>query len=64
MSAVAPGLRAPAVIDPEQAATRTFRAAGTPMAVRVDASGRIASELVAGVDGVLSLLQATAVSPM
>ncbi len=33
-----------------------FRASGTPMAVRLDAEGRVASYLAAGGDDVLALL--------
>ena len=52
------GLRSPVLLDPRSDAMEAFGASGTPMAVRVDAEGRIASSLAVGREGVLSLLQA------
>ena len=50
------GLRSPIVLDkPEMSVGRQFGAAGTPMAVLVDAEGKIASELAAGAPAVLEL---------
>jgi hypothetical protein len=46
------------VLDPEGSAMRAFGASGTPMAVLVDASGRIASPLAAGSREVLALARA------
>jgi hypothetical protein len=41
--------------DPDGAAMTAFRANGTPMAVRLDAEGRVASYLAAGAGEVLAL---------
>jgi hypothetical protein len=49
------GLRAPVLLDQQLTAGRQFGASGTPMAVLLDAEGRIASELVAGAPAVLAL---------
>jgi thiol-disulfide isomerase/thioredoxin/uncharacterized membrane protein YphA (DoxX/SURF4 family) len=49
-------LRSPLVIDPSAIWSRAFAASGTPMAIRIDARGLIASTLVAGKDAVLRLL--------
>jgi peroxiredoxin len=50
------GLRSPIVLDqPGMSIGRKFGAAGTPMAILIDAEGRIASELVAGAPAVLAL---------
>jgi thiol-disulfide isomerase/thioredoxin len=49
------GLRGPVVLDEGSAAMRAFGANGTPMAVLVDAEGRIASEVAAGATAVLVL---------
>ena len=51
----ADGLRSDVALDPEFAAGRAFQAGGTPMAVVVDAHGRIASPVVGGAEGVLAL---------
>jgi thiol-disulfide isomerase/thioredoxin len=49
------GLRAPVLLDQGSAAMSAFGANGTPMAVLVDAHGRIASGLVVGAPAVLAL---------
>ncbi len=50
------GLRSPVVLDQAGMSVGSkFGASGTPMAVLVDAEGRIASELVAGAPAVLAL---------
>jgi peroxiredoxin len=50
------GLRAPVLLDNEGMGTgRLFGATGTPMAVLVDADGKIASQLAAGAPAVLAL---------
>jgi methylamine dehydrogenase accessory protein MauD len=51
----AQGLRAPIVLDQQFASGRQFGATGTPMAVLIDAQGRIASEVAAGGPAVLAL---------
>jgi peroxiredoxin len=52
------GLRSPVVLDHGFTAGRAFGVTGTPMAVLVDAQGRIAAEVAAGAPAVLALLQA------
>jgi peroxiredoxin len=50
------GLRSPVLLDQEgMSIGRLFGATGTPMAVLVDAEGKIASELAAGAPAVLAL---------
>jgi peroxiredoxin len=49
------GLRSPVLLDQNFTAGRAFAANGTPMAVLVDAKGRIASEVAAGGPAVLAL---------
>src|SRR4051812_27003607 len=49
------GLRAPILLDEMGATARAYGANGTPMAVLVDATGRIASKLVGGAPGCLAL---------
>jgi hypothetical protein len=50
------GLRSPVVLDKQgMSIGRQFGAGGTPMAVLVDAEGKIASELAAGAPAVLQL---------
>jgi peroxiredoxin len=50
------GLRSPMVLDPDgMGVGRLFGATGTPMAVLVDAEGKIASEVAAGAPAVLAL---------
>jgi len=51
------GLRAPIVLDQGFSAGRQFGATGTPMAVLIDAQGRIASEVAAGGPAVLTLVK-------
>lgn len=51
----AQGLHSPIVLDRDFGAGRAFGAGGTPMAVLLDAEGRIASETVAGAQAVLAL---------
>ncbi len=54
------GLRAPVLLDEHMRVGGTFGASGTPMAVLVDAEGRIASEVAAGAPAVLVLAGAPA----
>ena len=49
------GLRAPVLLDENMSVGSTFGASGTPMAVLVDAAGKIASEVAAGALAVLAL---------
>ena len=49
------GLRAPVVLDQGGGVMGAFGANGTPMAVLVDAQGRIASGVAAGAPAVLAL---------
>lgn len=49
-------LRSPLVIDPSAIWSRAFASSGTPMAIRIDTRGSVASTLVAGKDAVLRLL--------
>lgn len=49
------GLRSPVLLDQRSQAMEAFGASGTPMAVRVDAEGRIASALAVGASAVLAL---------
>ena len=51
-------LRAPVILDQGFSAGRQFGATGTPMAVLIDAQGRIASDVVAGGPAVLTLANA------
>jgi peroxiredoxin/uncharacterized membrane protein YphA (DoxX/SURF4 family) len=55
------GLRSPVLIDATFSVGSRYGAAGTPMAVLVDAEGRIASEMAAGAPAVLALLDGGAV---
>ena len=50
-------LHAPLVIDETGHIGRSFGAAGTPMAVHVDADGKIASDVAAGKDAIGTLLR-------
>jgi hypothetical protein len=52
------GLRSQPLLDEGFPAGSSFGANGTPMAVLLDAKGRIASEVVAGADAVLALARA------
>jgi hypothetical protein len=56
----APGLRSPVLLDQggSMSVASKFGAGGTPMAVLVDAEGKIASELAAGAPAVLALAEA------
>jgi hypothetical protein len=49
------GFRSQVLLDADFTASAAFGANGTPMAVRLDADGRIASPVVAGADAVLAL---------
>jgi thiol-disulfide isomerase/thioredoxin len=51
----AEGFRSTVLVDGEYAAGTAFGAAGTPMAVRLDADGRVASPVAAGAEAVLEL---------
>jgi thiol-disulfide isomerase/thioredoxin len=51
----AEGFSSTVLLDEEYAAGTAFGAGGTPMAVLIDADGRIASPVVAGADAVLEL---------
>lgn len=51
----AEGFRSRVLLDEEFGAGTAFQANGTPMAVLIDAEGRIASGVVAGADAVLAL---------
>jgi peroxiredoxin len=53
------GLRSPLVLDQNMSVGSKFGANGTPMAVLVDAEGRIASEVAAGAPAVLALAGST-----
>ena len=52
----AEGFRSTVLLDDAFAVGATFGAGGTPMAVLLDLNGRVASEVVAGADAVLSLV--------
>jgi hypothetical protein len=56
-SSRAEGFSSLVLLDEDFAAGSAFAATGTPMAVRLDAEGRIASEVVAGADAVLALVE-------
>jgi peroxiredoxin len=58
------GLRSPVLSDTERTVMRAFGAHGTPMAVLVDATGRIGSALAAGVVQVRALAEADARQPV
>ncbi|HEX6724336.1 MAG TPA: redoxin family protein [Gaiella sp.] len=51
----AEGFSSTVLLDPDYEAGTAFGAGGTPMAVLVDADGRVASAVVAGADAVLEL---------
>lgn len=57
------GLISPVLLDPSSATSVSFGAGGTPMAVRVDADGRVASGLAAGAQAVLRLLHGESDEP-
>ena len=50
------GLRSTVLLDQSNAVSTAFGANGTPMAVRIDASGRVASAVAAGASAVFELL--------
>jgi hypothetical protein len=52
----AEGFRSTVVLDKDLELGRVFGADGTPMAVRIDADGRVASRVAAGEDAVFELL--------
>ena len=52
------GFASPVFLDPELKASTAFGAGGTPMAIRVDSGGNVASSLAAGPAAVLRLLGA------
>jgi methylamine dehydrogenase accessory protein MauD len=54
----AQGIRSPLVLDQGFATGRAFGVGGTPMAILVNADGKIASPLAAGAQAVLALLHA------
>jgi peroxiredoxin len=58
------GLRSPVLSDTGRTVMRAFGAYGTPMAVLVDATGRIGSALAAGVAQVRALAEADARQPV
>ncbi len=55
-SSQADGFLSPVFLDPGLLASAAFGASGTPMAIRIDSAGRVASSLVAGAKDVLDLL--------
>jgi peroxiredoxin len=59
----AQGLRSPVVLDQGFTAGRAFGADGTPMAVLVDAEGRIASDAATGAAEVLALARRQQATP-
>jgi peroxiredoxin len=61
---LAMNLRSQIVLDPDSQAASAFGAGGTPMAVLLDAEGRVASEVAAGAQAVLALAGAGAKSNM
>ena len=60
----ADGFASTVLLDPEFAAGSAFGAGGTPMAVLVDAQGRVASQVVGGSDAVLALAGGHATRPL
>jgi peroxiredoxin len=57
------GLRSPILLDEEGDVSQMFGADGTPMAIAVDAQGRIASTLMEGAPDVLALAGSIKVAP-
>ena len=49
------GLHSPIVRDPDKKAATTFGASGTPMAILIDAHGKVASDIAAGAPAVMEL---------
>jgi peroxiredoxin len=58
------GLTSAVVLDSDGSAMRTFGASGTPMAVLVDADGRIASSVVVGAQQVMALARTRQSEPV
>jgi thiol-disulfide isomerase/thioredoxin len=56
------GMTSPVFIDRSMHAASAFAARGTPMAVRIDKRGRVASKVIAGREAVLGLLELEMVS--
>lgn len=56
------GFRSPIVLDPSQQTMKSFGVAGTPMAVLVDAEGRVASEAAAGAAAVIALAESASMA--
>jgi thiol-disulfide isomerase/thioredoxin/uncharacterized membrane protein YphA (DoxX/SURF4 family) len=57
------GLVSTVVLDPAGRASAAFGAGGTPMAIRIDSQGRVASGLAAGGEAVLELLRRQPATP-
>jgi peroxiredoxin len=57
------GIRSTVLLDPENAVAARFGSRGTPMAVRLDGEGRIASELAVGAEQVLALARRAVPQP-
>ncbi len=53
----AAGFRSTVVMDHDGSVSRAFGITGTPMAVLVDARGRVASEIAVGADAILQIVQ-------
>ena len=60
----AEGFASPVLLDEDYAAGAAFDAVGTPMAVRLDADGIVASGVAAGADAVLALVGASPSRPV
>jgi len=58
------GVRSTVLLDPENAVAARFGSRGTPMALRLDGEGRIASELAVGAEQVLALARRAVPSPV
>jgi peroxiredoxin len=58
------GLRSAVVLDDEGKAMHAFGATGTPMAMRIDADGRVASTMKIGSTAVLSMLSSLVSEPV
>jgi peroxiredoxin len=56
------GIRCPVLLQKEMEIASKFRAQGTPMGYRIDANGRIASELAVGAEPLLGLAAPAAVA--
>ena len=57
------GLRSTVFLDVTSAASAAFQANGTPIAILIDAEGRVASPLTVGAKAVLALADPAAASP-